>query len=142
MSGSSRGFWNNQGGAGVVEFALLIGPFLVLMFGVVEFGRAFWMREALSDVSVAAARCAAVPQRECSDGSGAYSASMTQEFIAAQARGRGITLSGTPTVTVDVPCDGLDGFAVVALEARFNSAFPIDMIVPLSSAACFPMQAG
>ncbi|HEY0431897.1 MAG TPA: TadE/TadG family type IV pilus assembly protein [Pyrinomonadaceae bacterium] len=41
----------NQRGAGLVEFALVGGVFLTVLFGVVEFGRLLWTHNALMDAT-------------------------------------------------------------------------------------------
>jgi Flp pilus assembly protein TadG len=42
-----RRFGRANGGAAAVEFALVVGPLLLLIFGVFEFGRLLWTREAI-----------------------------------------------------------------------------------------------
>ena len=52
-------------GNAAVEFAFALPALLMLLFGIVEFGRAMWLQNAL-DYSVAeAARCAAVDPSLC-----------------------------------------------------------------------------
>src|SRR5258705_8171457 len=55
---SSRNKKSGQRGAALVEFAIGATVFLTVMFGVIEFGRALWTHNALSDAARRAARYA------------------------------------------------------------------------------------
>lgn len=52
--------FSNERGATLVEFSIGVTVFLVSMFGVVEFGRALWTHNALSDAARRGARYATV----------------------------------------------------------------------------------
>lgn len=135
-----RRLLRNKRGTSAVEFALLAGPFLLLLFGVVEFSRALWTRQVLLDVTTSAARCVAVVQQECADAAGAYSLMATEDFVLDHARSLGVTLREPIVVKPDTTCNGLDGFAHVELEANFVSVFPIDQLLSFSSHSCFARQ--
>ena len=51
-------FDSNQCGATLVEFSIAVTVFLVSMFGVIEFGRALWIHNALTDAARRGARYA------------------------------------------------------------------------------------
>lgn len=51
-------FSSNERGATLVEFAIGVTVFMTSMFGVVEFGRALWTHNALSDAARRGARYA------------------------------------------------------------------------------------
>ncbi|TCN32680.1 TadE/TadG family type IV pilus assembly protein [Sinorhizobium americanum] len=51
-----RRVWRSQSGATAVEFAIVCFPLLLLILGVVEFGRAFYVRNDLSYAADFAAR--------------------------------------------------------------------------------------
>src|SRR5262245_7916055 len=53
---------SNERGATLVEFAIAASVFLVSMFAVLEFGRALWVHNALSDAARRGARYAVVHQ--------------------------------------------------------------------------------
>ena len=55
---STKSLRNNQRGATMVEFAIGATVFLGLMFAVVEFGRALWVHNALTDAARRGARYA------------------------------------------------------------------------------------
>jgi Flp pilus assembly protein TadG len=50
--------WNDQRGSTLVEFAIGATVFLMVMFAVIEFGRALWVHNALSDAARRGARYA------------------------------------------------------------------------------------
>ncbi|MEZ0000486.1 TadE/TadG family type IV pilus assembly protein [Sinorhizobium fredii] len=51
-----RRAWRNQSGATAVEFAIVCLPLLLLILGVIDFGRAFYVRNELSYAADFAAR--------------------------------------------------------------------------------------
>jgi len=51
-------FDSNERGATMVEFAIAVTVFLTAMFGVIEFGRALWAHNALTDAARRGARYA------------------------------------------------------------------------------------
>ena len=58
--GRARGFARDSAGASATEFALLCFPFLVLVFGVLGFGQAIWIQNALQEGVASGARCGAL----------------------------------------------------------------------------------
>ncbi len=58
----------SRSGASAVEFALVLFPLLLVIFGVIEFGRAMWTREALQETAIAGARCMGVLNSNCATG--------------------------------------------------------------------------
>lgn len=140
MTRSNRRFIADQRGASAVEFALVVVPFLFLIVGVVEVGRAFWTRQVLTDVAMAGARCMGVLQVQCTEG-GNYSATKTRNFIEDLLRSRGVMLPGDGiAMTPDTSCEGLPGFSMVTIAAPFVSALPLDKVLDLDGTACFPNQ--
>ncbi|MCA1408874.1 pilus assembly protein [Ensifer sp. IC3342] len=65
-----RPLWRSQSGATAVEFALVCLPLLLLMLGIIEFGRAFYVRNDLSYAADFAARKVLIGQipRDAPDG--------------------------------------------------------------------------
>jgi Flp pilus assembly protein TadG len=51
-------FFSNERGSTLVEFAIGVTVFLTAMFGVIEFGRALWVHNALTDAARRGARYA------------------------------------------------------------------------------------
>ncbi len=120
------------GGASAVEFAMILTPMCLIFFGVLEFGRAMWVREALQEAATAGARCVGIPQSQCASG-GTYNSANW-----------GITLpSADITLNASTTCAGLAGFATVTIAYNFQTVVP--KLVPfgtggitLNSQACFP----
>ncbi|RUT30227.1 pilus assembly protein [Arsenicitalea aurantiaca] len=136
-------FLLDRTGASAVEFALIIGPLLLLLFGSIEFGRYLWTRQALQETAIAGARCLAVPQSECML-SGTYNAATARTHVQSIARGWGIALADQGvTLEPDVSCAGTSGFSRVVVSAPFNSPVPQVMTAltgaeTISASACFP----
>ena len=72
-------------GATAVEFALVLTPLLLITFGIMEFGRAMWIEEALGATSSAVARCVGLTLPSCS-ASSAYSAAATTSYAQTNAQ--------------------------------------------------------
>lgn len=58
-------FWQDERGASLVEFAAVVALFLVLIFGLLDFGRAFWQYGQASTAAQIAARIAIVRPPVC-----------------------------------------------------------------------------
>lgn len=138
--GLFRRFLAGTHGASAVEFALVVVPFLLLLFGIIEVGRAFWTRQVLADVAIMGARCMGVMQRECIEND-SYAAGKTLSFLVDGLRGRGVSVPDENIVLEpDAECDGLPGFSRVTISLQFSSALPLDDVFNFSSVACFPNQ--
>ena len=129
--------WRDDAGASAVEFAMLIAPFMLLLFGVIEVSRALWTRQAAQDVAIAAARCVGVLQAECTS-NGAFDVDKTRTYLRDAAAGRAIFLEDAETsIVIGVECDGLPSAVETQLRVRFDSVFPFDSIVDFRARACF-----
>lgn len=141
-----RSFLGDSRGASAVEFALLAGPFLLILLGTIEFGRAIWSRHVIQEVAIAGARCVAVPQPDCA-ASGEFDQARAIAYIISSARIKGVSLK-TPEVTVDrnTDCFGTGGFSSVTISFQFKTALPTFLSSlatgPVMGAnSCFPTQA-
>lgn len=63
--GRPTGFLRSDSGSSAVEFALISPVLMMLLFGILETSRAFWIQGALSYSVDQAARCAAVDNTNC-----------------------------------------------------------------------------
>ncbi|MHB8285900.1 MAG: TadE/TadG family type IV pilus assembly protein [Caulobacteraceae bacterium] len=141
-----KAFARARCGATAVEFALVVGPMLLVMLGVAEFGRFFWTAQSLQRVATRAARCMGLLQSECAAG-GVYSASATTAYVQAQAATYGLSLPATAiTLNSSATCAGVPGFSTVQVTYAFVSAAPALMPglaggTQLNGKACFPNQA-
>lgn len=139
-------FARSISGASAVEFAILAGPMALLLFGSLEFGRLYWVRQALQETAIAGARCMGVLQPGCKSGT-TYSSSATQAYIKEMARDRGVTLSNSDlTLSPNTTCSGVAGFSSVTINYTFETALPpfvAEALVnglDLTATACFPNQ--
>ena len=133
-----------------MEFALLATPLLLLVLGILEFGRLMWFREALQMTANQGARCMGVVASSCAS-SGAYNATNTTTYIENVANNWGITLANANVVlarpstnanclpTLSTPATPM---SEVTITYTFQTAVPqlLDMLVgkSLTSHACFP----
>jgi Flp pilus assembly protein TadG len=146
MKHSLRKFVRNNAGATAIEFAFVVGPLILLVFGAIEFSRLMWAREALQSAAIAGARCMGVRETACAP-AGTYSATSTKTFIRDWALNlyisvpdANITISNAATT-----CPGsASGFSRVSITYNFNSLIApfLDAIdqQQLSATACFPNQ--
>jgi Flp pilus assembly protein TadG len=139
--------WLKRGdsGAMAVEFAIVAVPFLLLIFGGFEFGRALWDDNALQQTAIAAARCEGISQSTIAS-TAACNGTTATLYAQQVALAWGITVptSGI-TVTASTTCGGVAGFSQVSLNYTFVSVVPQLLGVfsgglPLTATACFPVQ--
>lgn len=134
-----------------LEFALLAMPMLVLVLGILEFGRLMWVREALQMTANQGARCMGVVATSCAS-SGTYDAPTTTTYIRNLAHNWGISLVGA-NVTLERPVVSnanclptlttpLTPMSQVTITYTFQTAVPqlFDRLVgkSLTARACFP----
>jgi Flp pilus assembly protein TadG len=138
-----RGLPAAIGGATAVEFALVVGPLLLLLFAVVEVGRLLWTVNAVQETAIAGARCMGVRNTACSTG-GTYNASSTGNYVQRVANDWGVTLtSANITLNDSASCAGVAGFSQVTITYSFHTIVPLITGLagdPLTASACFPHQ--
>ena len=142
-----RTFSRDRAGASAVEFALIIGPFLVLVFGVFEFGRWYWTQNAIQQAAISGARCMGIGQNECSS-DGAPNADRTSAYVREVARSwliplavENIHVNGAATCSDSLHLSEV-AFAQVRIDYEFRTVIP-RMIVALAGTSlgaqsCFP----
>ncbi|MDB5640759.1 MAG: pilus assembly protein TadE [Hyphomicrobiales bacterium] len=138
-------FTRDTRGSSAIEFALLAVPFLLLIFGSMEFARILWTREVLKQVATAGARCMGITQSECGTGS-ATDATMSKAFVVAEAARRTLTITATNvTVSTAATCGTVTGFSQVTLAYTYQPILPLLITalgtsVTLNASSCFPNQ--
>lgn len=139
-------FLRDARGTSAVEFAILAGPMALLLVGSLEFGRLYWVRQALQETAIEGARCMGVLQPGCKAGT-SYSSAATTTFIKDTAKGRGVKLSDSDlTLSPNTSCSGVSGFSSVTINYTFETALPpfvAEALVDglqLTATACFPNQ--
>jgi Flp pilus assembly pilin Flp len=60
-----RRFGRSEDGSAAIEFALIAGPLFMLLFGIIEISRAYWIQGALAYAVEQAARCASIDSVAC-----------------------------------------------------------------------------
>jgi hypothetical protein len=138
-------FWKDNSGATAVEFALVVGPLLLLLFGTFEFGRLIWTRESLESTAIAGARCVGVKIPACAPG-GTVSRDSTIAYVRNYARDFHVVLPQTAVaMNTDATCGGSSGFAEIEITYTFRSAVgpfleALGAGVEIKASACFPNQ--
>ena len=148
MTRRVRRFALARDAATAVEFAFILPLLLILVFGVFEFARLMWTREALVETAAAGARCMAMSASSCQSG-GAYSASGTDTYIEGVGANWGLSLSASNlTLNNNTTCSGVTatkGFSSVTIAYSFVSVVPNEIVAlaggeSLSGTACYPNQ--
>jgi Flp pilus assembly protein TadG len=146
-----RALGGNRAGGSAVEFALVLGPLLGLVFGITEYGRLLWTREALQQTATLTARCSGILQASCTTGN-AFDSSKATTYAQQIGSNWGLSIpAGNVTVTKNATCGGVTNFSSATITRTFTT--PIPQIawfggpnmqimsaggVSLSVSACFP----
>ncbi len=126
-----RGYWASESGAGAAEFALVVIPFLALIFGIINLSMMFYANHTLQYAAEAAARCYSISSLINSTACNSASAAGNYAVSRYSGPNIGATFNALPypsgcgyTVT------GAGTFPVKAVVVTIN--------VPLATTACFP----
>ncbi|GGB50718.1 TadE/TadG family type IV pilus assembly protein [Blastomonas aquatica] len=133
-----RRLMRSSSGAAILEFALLAPLFIAMLFGLIEFGRAYWTRQTLTEVAFHTARCMALDEA-C----GTQQQRVT--FAVARARDYAITVApGAVAATSGGTCRGQVNSHEVAISIPFSSPIAGFGVLPerLQANACFPVFSG
>ncbi|MFD2346558.1 pilus assembly protein [Sinorhizobium terangae] len=115
-----RSLWRSEAGATAVEFALVCLPLLLLLLGVMEFGRVFYVRNDLSHAADIAARKVLIRQiaRDAPD-----SEAQTKLESAVRESFHSGDSSRLQVVTGKETVDGID-FRVLSIQYPFTFVLP------------------
>ena len=128
-----------------MEFAIVVVPLLLLLFGAIESGRLLWTRQALQETAITAARCIGIKQASCAP-SGSYDSTTTSTYVQTIAAQWSVAIPAAGiTLNANTSCSGVANFAQVTLAYTFQTAVPgllgsFSGGVPVSATACFPNQ--
>jgi len=118
-------FWCDEFGGGAAEFAIVLIPFVALIFAIIHLCLLFYANQSLQFAAQAGARCYAVDSVNCGSigasqiyAGGRYGGPNIGASFVATATGCGHTVTGTGSYSFN------------AVVGRFT--------VPLSATACFP----
>jgi Flp pilus assembly protein TadG len=134
-------FERDKRGVAAVEFAIVIVPLLLFMFGIIEFSRAYWAKEALQQTAVDTARCRGlkISAAGCTTDTGA------QAYAVSVGNTWGLTIPTSNVIITSASgttCGGVSGFVTVHITYTFKTVVP-DLIAglfndTLYASACFP----
>ncbi len=128
---TSRTLRHSNRGTTAIEFAMLFPVYLLMLFGVIEFGRLLWTQSTLQQAVEAAARCASVDPSVCSN------SSTTANYAAAQMYGLNVS-AGVFSVASPPPSCGNQVSANLPFNFIVSSLFPWQLT--LTAQSCFPLQ--
>ena len=109
----------HERGAAVVEFALIVPILLMLVLGIAEFGRAYYLQTTISMAARDGVRVMAVQNNQPAARAAAKTAAQGLSpaltdgqisVIPTSCAATGVTPPGTATVTVSYPMDFITGF--------------------------------
>lgn len=129
-----RALARSRAGVAMIEFALLAPVMLAMLFGLIEGGRMYWIKQTLNEVAYATARCMSV-NTTCE----------TKSYAADRARAYAVLVEEEHVVpTGNTVCKGVADSNQVAITHQFNS--PMKGFLPflpdeISATACFPVLA-
>ena len=124
-----RSLWFAKSGTTAIEFGLLAPVFLLMLLGLVEFGRLLWTQSTLQEAVEAASRCASVTPTVCSTPSAIESYAASQAF--------GLPVSASAFTATSASC-GYEVSASLPFDFVASSLFPQSMTVTAYS--CYPSQ--
>lgn len=135
-----RRLLSDRRGTAAIEFAFLLLPLMLLMFGSIEVSRLVWVQNAIYETAISGARCMGIKAPDCANAD-AFSATKTTEFIKDTASSWGLTI-----VVADIAisstsgCGRSTGFSSVVISHQFTSVLTALTGPRLRSEACFPNQ--
>lgn len=129
---SARQYCRDESGASAAEFALVLLPFLTLIFGILGLSMMFYANQNLHYAVESAARCASVEATSTTCDTAAH----IQAYAAARYAGPTITPVFNYTVGGCGPAGG--GHTVSATATYPLTTGLVNISVPLGATACFP----
>jgi Flp pilus assembly protein TadG len=119
------------GGTTVIEFAMLLPVLLLMLLGVIEFGRLMWTQASLQAAVEAAARCLAVTSSQCSN---------PAQYVDSQLANYGSSVQ--PAVTPTAAPSSPNANCGYQVTATYNFTFIVANLFPwtptLNAQSCYP----
>jgi len=126
-------------GSSATEFALVAPAFLMFLFLILDGGRIMFTKQALNELAVATARCAAIKMTGCT------TVAATQSWAAARGVARSMLAVSSSNVIVSqsTTCNGQSNMAQATISITYKKGaltlLPQNTVPStLTSTACFP----
>jgi Flp pilus assembly protein TadG len=130
MSRLSARTRNGRRGAAMVEMALVLPVFMMVTLGIIEFGRALWVANIVTNAAREATRAAALD--------GSSNASVTEaakEFLTGSLSVAGADVNVSITIT---PADGNPNPANECANSNTRDLIAVEITVPFNKVALIP----
>ncbi len=115
-------------GTTLIEFALLLPLFVLIVVGIMQLGQMLWIQSALQHAVAMAARCASVNATNCG------TVAQVEAYAATQAYG--VVLPGDTFTASAAPCGNQ---VVAAYDFTFQTALLPSPSISLSARSCYPL---
>ena len=140
IQGAITRFLRDDRGTAAVEFAFVVGPLMLLMFGSIEVSRLVWVRNAMQETAISGARCMGIRAADCASAD-VFNESETKDFIQSAALAWGLSIARTDiTLEPSTGCSEPAGYSGVLIGYQFNSVLTLLSGPRLTFEACFPNQ--
>ena len=116
-------FGRNERGQALVEFALVLPILLILVLGIIEFGRAWNLHQTITHAAREGARTAAM-----------FDASVTETQVEAEVK-NSIAASGFNPDDADITFDGFKAGRGLTVTVRIEMPFRFGLLAPFVSLA-------
>jgi Flp pilus assembly protein TadG len=129
-------------GSTALEFAFVITPFLLLVFGGMEYARMLWTWQALQSAGDQTARCVAIGSLDCPSASQTtYAVNAAKNYGASALVASGVRIVNPSTGT---PCNPATGNTDVAVTLTMSFTSPAGTLIPgltrtLTTVSCYPL---
>lgn len=122
-------------GATIVEFALVAPLLVLLVFGVIDGSRMFWLKKSMDEVAFSTARCMSIS-------TACETTAQQRSYAVQRARSYGVRITAADvTLETNVVCRQQPASNSVAIRVPIASAARGFVPLPdaMTSSACFPV---
>ncbi|MFT5742171.1 MAG: Flp pilus assembly protein TadG [Paracoccaceae bacterium] len=127
-------------GTAAIEFAFVIFPTMLLIFGSIEVARLVWVQNSVHEIAITGARCMGIDAEECTDANG-FDPAATKAHIQDLARAWGLSLDVSDIdLSENATCGGATDFSRVVIRYDFTSFLTLLTDIDLGFEACLPNQ--
>src|SRR5690606_33721370 len=114
-------FLGDSRGTAAVEFAFLLAPLMLLIFGTIEVSRLVWVKNVMHEAAISGARCMAIMADGCAS-SGAFNPAETTVYVQQSAIALGLAIAETDIELQQASgCGNATGFSGVVINHEFKS---------------------